>query len=172
MTDVLPIRIWHPMYDPYHCGFRMLRLLSVQPALDIEVLFILDFYLLFPFLLHKASMPETVRAKFRELRVEKYQDQFLQVPSPQSLYRDLSVIQKTSLVGLAARGLIDPTAYQKGVAELNAESVPSKLSGRIASVNQADAALVNFLVNQFAPLGLLGPRGLRNLTGLVRRLQS
>jgi hypothetical protein len=59
MTDVQPIRIWHPMYDPYHCGFRMLRLLSVQPAFEIEVLFILDFYLLFPFLLHKASMPET-----------------------------------------------------------------------------------------------------------------
>ncbi len=59
----------------------MLRLLSAAPVLEIEVLFILDFYLLFPFLLHMASMPEAVRATFRELRVEKYRDQFLQVPS-------------------------------------------------------------------------------------------
>src|ERR1700692_3855480 len=98
------------MYDPYHCGFRMLRLLSVETALEVEVLLILDFYLLFPFLLHIASMPEAVKTKFRKLKLDKYKDQFLQVPSPQSLYRDLSVIQNTSLVGLAARGLIDPIA--------------------------------------------------------------
>jgi hypothetical protein len=147
----------------------MLRLLSVEATLTIEVLFILDFYLLFPFLLRMASMPEGVRAQFRQLRLEKYQDQFLQIPSPQSLYRDLAVIQKTSLVGLAARGLLDPAAYQKGTAQLNVESVPTELSRRIADANQDDDALVSFLVKQFAALGLSGPRGLRNLTGLIRR---
>lgn len=82
--------------------------------------------------------------------------------SPQSLYRDLS--QKTSLVGLAAKGLIDPTAFQTGAAQLNAENVPTKLSLRIADANQSDASLVDFLVKQFATLGLLGPKGLRGVS--------
>jgi hypothetical protein len=160
------------MFDPYHCGFRMLRLLSVEPKLEIELLYLLDFYLLFPFLLHEASMPEAVRSKFRELRVEKNQDQFVQIPSPQSLYRDLSVIQKTSLVGLAAKGLIDPTSFQLGIAQLNAGDVPTTLARRIEEVNLVDAPLMEFLVRQFANIGLLGPKGLRSLTGLVRRIQS
>ena len=172
MTEaVQQIRIWHPMFDPYHCGFRVLRLLTRKSPLEIESLFILDFYLLFPFLLHMASMPESERSKFRKLKVAKYQDQFVQVPSPQSLYRDLSVIQKTSLVGLAARGLIHSSAFQAGSAELNAASLPIKLRERIDEANQADAPLIEFLVHQFAPIGLAGPRGLRSLTGLVRRLQ-
>jgi hypothetical protein len=156
------IRIWHPMFDPYHCGFRMLRLLFAKSPQEIELLFILDFYLLFPFLLHAASMPEAVRARFRELRVERQQEQFVQVPSPQSLYRDLSVIQRTSLAGLVARGLVDPSEFQKGIVRLDSRSVPAQLASR----------LMDFLVNAFANIGLLGPRGLRNLTGLIRRTPS
>jgi hypothetical protein len=160
VTDhVQPIRIWHPMFDPYHCGFRMLRLLSVESTLEIELLYILDFYLLFPFLLHEASMAEAVRSKFRELRVEKNQDQFVQIPSPQSLYRDLSVIQKTSLVGLAAKGLVDPPSFQVGIARLNAGDVPAKLARRIEEANSINEPLMDFLVRQFAKTGLLGPKG-------------
>jgi hypothetical protein len=166
------IRIWHPMFDPYHCGFRMLRLLFAKSPQEIELLFILDFYLLFPFLLHAASMPEAVRARFRELRVERQQEQFVQVPSPQSLYRDLSVIQRTSLAGLVARGLVDPSEFQKGIVRLDSRSVPAQLASRIADANRADARLMDFLVNAFANIGLLGPRGLRNLTGLIRRTPS
>jgi hypothetical protein len=173
MTEaVRPVRIWHPMFDPYHCGFRMLRLLFAKSPQEVEVLFILDFYLLFPFLLHAASMPETVRARFRALKVERQQDQFVQVPSPQSLYRDLSVIQRTSLAGLVARKLVDPSEFQRGLVYLDLRSVPVHLNSRIARANRADAPLIDFLVNAIATIGLHGPRGLRSLTGLIRRTPS
>lgn len=137
---------------------------------EIETLYILDFYLLFPALLRDMKMPEDVRAKFRTLEIEKYHDQFVQVPSPQSLYRDLAVIQRTSLVGLAAKTLIDPTAFQSGNAKLNIDHIPEALTKRIEDANKVDADLLDFLIHDIGEIDLSGPRGLRNSTQLVRRI--
>src|SRR6266702_8870704 len=98
MTTVTNLRLWHPSFDAYHCTFRFLRLLTFQKnhALTIEKLWILDFYLLYPVLLHRASMPSEVRRTFRSLGIERPMDQFVQLPSEKSLYRELAIFQKAA----------------------------------------------------------------------------
>ena len=120
MTAATTLRLWHPSIDAYHCTFRFLRLLTFEKSnrLSIEKLSILDFYLLYPFLLHRASMPLEVRRIFRSLHIERPTDQFVQFPSEKSLFRDIAVFQKTAGTNLMAKGLLEREQYLSGTAQL------------------------------------------------------
>jgi hypothetical protein len=165
------LRLWHPSFDVYHCSFRFLRLLMIQPehVLVVERLSILDFYLLYPFLLHRASMPDDIRRAFRSLQITKPSDQFVQLPSEKGLYRELSTFQKTAATNLVAKGLLSRDAYLSGLATLDIEAIPIALLADIQKVNLEEGDFMHFLVDRFGSLDLIGPRGLRALTGLVRR---
>jgi ABC-3C biological conflict system middle component len=171
MTLPKTLRLWHPSFDVYHCSFRFLRLLIVKSdhALVLEKLYLLDFYVLYPFLLHRASMPNEVRRNFRALHISRPADQFVQLPSEQSLYRELSIFQKAASTNLVAKGLLARDAYLSGIANLIAGTVPPKLLADLEGANLEDHNFMDFLVNQFGALDLIGARGLRALTGLVRR---
>jgi len=173
MTPPQSVRLWHPSFDAYHCSFRFLRLLTFNTdhTLAIEKLCILDFYVLYPFLLHRASMPNEVRSNFRALQISRPSDQFVQLPSEKSLYRELSIFQKAAATNLVARGLLSRDSYLSGIASLIVGTIPTKLLVDLERANLEDLGFMDFLVNQFGALNLLGPRGLRALTGLVRRQQ-
>jgi hypothetical protein len=173
MTLPNNLRLWHPSFDAYHCSFRFLRLLVFQKehALILEKLCILDFYVLYPFLLHRASMPNEVRRNFRSLQISKPSDQFVQVPSEKSLYRELAIFQKASATNLVAKGLLSREPYLSGIAALALDTVPKKLLADLEKANSKEPEFMDFLVNQFGELDLIGARGLRALTGLVRRQQ-
>jgi hypothetical protein len=50
------LRIWHASRDPYHCAFRMLRILAAGASpMSIDRLRVLDMFLLYPPLLHRVS---------------------------------------------------------------------------------------------------------------------
>jgi hypothetical protein len=173
MTLPNNLRLWHPSFDAYHCSFRFLRLLVFQKdhTLIIEKLCILDFYVLYPFLLHRASMPNEVRRAFRPLQVSKPSDQFVQLPSEKSLYRDLAIFQRAAATNLVAKGLLSREPYLSGIAALVLGSIPKKLLADVRNANSEESEFMNFLVNQFGALDLIGLRGLRALTGRVRRQQ-
>jgi hypothetical protein len=173
MTLPNNLRLWHPSFDPYHCSFRFLRLLVFQKehVLTVEKICILDFYVLYPFLLHRASMPNDVRRVFRSLQISKPSDQFVQLPSEKSLYRELATFQKAAASNLVAKGLLSREPYLSGIAALVPDSIPAKLRADLEKANSEEGEFMDFLVNQFGALDLTGPRGLRALTGLVRRQQ-
>jgi hypothetical protein len=173
MTSLNNLRLWHPSFDAYHCSFRFLRLLVFQKdhALLLEKLCILDFYVLYPFLLHRASMPNEVRRTFRSLHISKPADQFIQMPSEKTLYRELSIFQKAAATNLMAKGLLLRDPYLSGIAALILDSVPAKLLADLRAANSKESEFMDFLLNQLGALDLTGARGLRTLTGLVRRQQ-
>ena len=138
-------------------------------SMPIELLCILDFYMLYPFLLHRASMPEVVRRDFREARILRDKDQFIQIPSAKSLYRDIALFQRTALSSLAAKSILDRESFINGTASLIPANVPKRLLSKIGEANEVDAHYMNFLVHKFGSIDLMGARGLRALTGLVRR---
>jgi hypothetical protein len=150
----------------------MLRILlaDASQAWSIEQLSIADFYMLYPFLLHRASMPDEVRTLFRTLTVEKEREQFVSLPSSMSLYRELAIYQRTALANLAAKAIISKTDYERGWALIRVESVPPALAARVNEENSSQAAFVDFLAHHLGRLPLEGARGLRKLTGLVRRV--
>jgi hypothetical protein len=173
MTQLTTLRLWHPSFDAYHCSYRFLRILVFQKdhTLTIEKLCVLDFYLLYPFLLHRASMPREVRSDFRHLGIPRPESQFVQFPSEKSLYRELSIYQKAAATNLMAKGLLAREPYLSGTANLRIAAIPEKLLHDLNEANRKESAFMDFLVNQFGSLELIGPRGLRALTGLVRRQQ-
>ena len=136
-----------------------------------ELLCILDFYVLYPFLITRASMPDRIRREFRELELPLAKDQFIQIPSAKSLFRDIAVFQRTTISNLAAKGLIQRDAFLKGTAQLNITQIPSTLLNQMRQQNEHQSAFIEFLVHRFGSIELIGPRGLRALTGTRRRQQ-
>jgi hypothetical protein len=142
-----------------------------QHALLVEKLCLLDFYLLYPFLLHRASMPNEIRRAFRALQIPKPDEQFVQLPSEKTLYRELAIYQRVAATSLVAKGLLLRDQYLSGTACLVIGAVPNKLLTDLRDANSHENEFMDLLVNQFGALDLTGPRGLRALTGLVRRQQ-
>lgn len=163
-------RLWHPAHDAYHCAFRLLRILSALNQMPSERLFILDFYLLYPFLLHRCAFTESLREKFAALNIVKPDKQFLSLPSPQVLYRDLRVYQRAATVQLAAKGLLDPDIMVDGYASLRPTVMQASLRARIEEINGRDGPLINFLVHDLSEFDLNGPKGLYQRTKLPRRI--
>ena len=57
-------RVWYASRDPYHCIFRMVRLMVAKgEPMPLEQLRILDMFLMFPALLHRLSLPADIKAK-------------------------------------------------------------------------------------------------------------
>lgn len=64
-------------------------------------------------------MLENVRQAFRQVRVPRDKEQFVQIPSSESLYRDIAVFQKTAISNLAAKGLFERGPFLNGTAKLS-----------------------------------------------------
>lgn len=165
------IRIWHASRDAYHCAFRILRLLvAAADKIELERLRILDMYLLFPALLHRASMPRSVKNAFGTIDVEKPDEKFIRLPSSASVFQDLRLYQNSAVGQLAARNLLDPGALKKGAAVLTPDSMPLDLLARVQSKNAADQSLISFLLGPFATQPLRGTESIYKRSGLPTRV--
>lgn len=164
------LRIWHSSRDPYHCAFRMIRLLKAQSeGLSLERLRILDMFLLYPSLLHRLSLPTDIKAKFRELKIEHPKKIFMRLPSNASVWQDLQVYQSASLKQLVGRGLLHQSEFQKRVARLVELSLPEGLANRVNVENVRDQQLMTLLVDDIGSLSMTGPSGLIRRAGIPAR---
>lgn len=163
-------RVWHASRDPYHCVYRMIRLLMARAQpMPVEKLRLLDLFLLFPALLHRLSMPADVKQRFRQLQVEPPAKTFIRLPSTAAVWQDLQIYQSTALKQLAARGMLKRDALEERVASLDVAHLPTEVLGRAVEQNKQDAALVGFLVNDIAALPTTGKSGLIRRAGLPAR---
>lgn len=162
-------RIWHPSRDPYHCAFRIVRLLeaSQDRVLELERARVLDMFLLFPALLHRTSMTDPVRRRFRELAIEKPEKQFIHLPSAAAVFQDLRVYQNSAITQMAARGLLSPSGLRNG--SLNAEGVPEVIRHKAVHRNETDGGLTAFLTGTFSLLPTRGAESIYRRAGLPSR---
>jgi len=170
MSDgILRPRIWHPARDAYHCAFRLLRLLTVVEAncLELQRLRALDLLLLFPPFLHRMSMTQELRRSFKELKVPKAEEIFVRLPSAAVVFDDLQFYQTAAISHLVARGILQRKKLSSSsIAQLDAKAMPADLQVKIDARNLQEAALIEFLVTQLAPLSLSGAEGLLRRLGL------
>ena len=167
MTDY---RIWHSSRDPYHCAFRLISiLLETEKEIHIEKLRILDMYFLYPTLLHRLSLPNDVKTRFRTLKIKKPEKSFVRLPSTASVWQELQVFQSTALKQLAGRGLLRRDALRDHHVLLEAEQVPSRLQKRAAQHNSEEKILLTFLTDDVAKLPVGGPTGLVKRAGIPAR---
>jgi hypothetical protein len=163
------IRIWHTSRDPYHCAFRLIRLLlkSAGTRMALERLRLLDLFLLYPAVLYDVSMPRLVKDQFRDLNVPKAADSFVRLPGTAVLAQDLRLYQNAAASQLVARGLLSTEPLEGGHAQLVIPSLPNDLLMRATQKNAAEADLLEFLTSGLDVIPLTGKDGLFRRAGVA-----
>lgn len=163
-------RVWHSSRDAYHCAFRFLRLLVANDAsLEVERLRILDMFLLYPPLLHRTSMPQDTKKRFRELEIPTQEKIFLRLPSSAAVFQDLRLYQNSAIAQLAARGLLSTIDLKRGLASPVEAGWPDGIAERARRKNAEDGGLTEFLVGIFSEIPLKGRESIYRKAGLPTR---
>jgi hypothetical protein len=145
-------RLWYPQLDVYDAIRRIAGLLSLsKPDILIspERLYIADFYLANPPLLHKTHMSRDIRNEFNALDIRRPEKSFVSYPSALLLFQKMSEVQKQAFRTLTAKGLIDLEALGKGVVR------PSRTSGALLTqqflplLSKKELELASFIANTF-----------------------
>jgi hypothetical protein len=146
-------RLWYPQLDAYDAVRRIAGLLALwapKSPPSPERLFIADFYLANPPLLHRTHMSRDVRNLFHELGIGRPEKAFLNYPVAQILFQRMEEFQKQALRTLTGKGLVDLAELERG------HVVPSD-RGRalfaekfVPLFDDAEHLLADFLVRSFA----------------------
>lgn len=160
---------YHSSGDPYHCAFRALRILAAgsRRSYRVEVFRILDFYLLFPFLIRSIQMPRAVRKAFGEHGLKAISEPFQKLPDARQLFRQIEDVQRTAYRHLAAIGILDVDAYGQSQIVVGEQIISSELRREVGRLDEVESAIVDFLVEHLANIELYGPRGIKARTGLM-----
>ncbi len=165
-------RIWYPQLDVYDTVRRIGALLSDwrENAPVIERLYIADFYLANPPLLHRVSMPEDVRKDFNKLGLARPEKSFLSYPAAPLLFHKMAPIQRQAVQAMIGKGVIDAEAVKRGRAKLSNFGQGFVAENLIPNTTPDETSLISFLVTKLASLGKDDTRELRRRTGLRRMI--
>jgi len=163
-------RVWYASRDPYHCIFRMIRLLEARGGpVPFEQLRVLDMFLMFPSLLHRLTLTTALRERLRSLEIEPPTKTFVRLPGTASVWQDLQIYQLTALKRLAGLGLLKREALRDRNASLDRSQAPAELLQHAISQNEAAEPLMRFLVEDLGALPMAGSQGLVRRAGLPSR---
>ncbi len=158
---------YHPALDAYHCAFRILRLLAVQPGRSYprELLRILDFYFLFPHLVSTIRLPQAEKKWKHE-----FDDQaniYWYYGETKSVFNTIEPLQDYALDLLFAKNLIDNSKYLENNVILLPETLQTDMLRQAHVANEKDSKLVQFLVDVLGAMTFFGKDGLKARSGLL-----
>jgi hypothetical protein len=170
MGQAMIYRQWYAQLDVFDTIRRYLALLDnwkVEAAPSRDRLFISDFYLVNPCMLHLTHMTSEVRRAFTSLRIGRPEQSFLKYPSAPILYSKMAGIQAQALHNLVGKGLFNLELVNKDQYRLSASgrSLASGMGERL--ILPGEEAVLKFVTTEFASIGQ-GKGGLRAVTGLRR----
>ena len=140
----MSVHLWYPQLDVYDAIRRigcLLNIWNMEHPPSPERMFIVDFYLANPPLLHKTNMSADLRKRFNELEITRPERSFLSYPSSPILFQKMDEVQRQAFRTLTAKGLLELDSLGEG------EIVPST-SG------------IKVFEDMFAPLFMGGERGI------------
>ena len=147
-------RLWYPQLDVYDGIRRMAGLLALwdrQKPPSPERLFIADFYLANPPLLHNTHMQWEVRKRFRELAVSRPDHQFVAYPSSPILFQKMEAVQKQAFRTMSGKALLDLDRLEKGIVLPSAVGAELFEDSFLGLFTKSERELAEFLVSVFAP---------------------
>lgn len=165
----MKIRQWHAQLDTFDTLRRCLAILMnwKMTAPRRDRLFVSDFYLVNPSLLHLTQMSREARSAFNFLNIPRPDDAFLEYPSPPLLYNKMAGTQMLAIQNLVGRGLCDVSLADKGQYQLSEMGTELAVSLGDRLVLAREMAVLSFITGEFASVGT-DKGGLRSATGLRR----
>ena len=157
--------IYHPAYDAYHCVFRMLLIAEHVSGIEVEKARILDFYLIFPGMVKKIRLPDTLK----ELRTHAktagnvYRDPV----SSTSTFMEMRHIQEAALKSIAASGLIDLERFAAGYVVRSKAPIPPSLAAKLKEFVMANSPMTAGVLDNLSQIPLLGNNGLKHRSELM-----
>lgn len=162
-------RLWYPQLDVYDCVRRMGAILaSIGDPPGLERLYIADFFLANPPLLHRCQMTQGVRKAFWELEVPRPEAAFLIYPAPPLLFKKMEPVQKEAILAMAGKGLLGIDEYQRGIGMLTASGELLCQMILRQFVASEEEPLIRFLTHHFVTSGEFSTEELRQRTALRR----
>lgn len=158
--------IYHPAFDAYHCVFRMLALIDELPGVEVDLLRICDFYLVFPAAISNVRLPQSLSHGKRIAKAESntYRDPL----NPKLVFRDMEEIQLAALRSIAASGIIDRESFKAGFVRRNGSTkIPIKLLEKLSEFSNGSQSTFRFLVDEFSTIPLRGLNGIKHRTELL-----
>ena len=162
-------RLWYPQLDVYDCVRRLGSLLSTYSAPPgLERLYIADFYLANPPLLHRCQMTQSTRRAFRKLNIPRQEKTFLTYPAPPLLFKKMEPIQNEAIRAMTGKGLLSTAQLQRGFGKLTQVGQETFEPVLVDGLSSGEVDLIRFLTKDFAASDEVGALELRRSTGLRR----
>ncbi|MDR6412370.1 ABC-three component system middle component 5 [Paraburkholderia terricola] len=157
--------IYHPAYDAYHCAFRMLVIAEHVRDAEIDKARLLDFFVLFPGMVGKIRLPDTLKALRAQAKAAAniYRDPVSGI----STFREMRHIQEAALKSVAASGLIDIERFESGFVTRTQMPVPPALRNRLDEFVAANGPVVEGVLKGLSGIPLLGHDGLKHRSELM-----
>lgn len=162
-------RLWYAHLDIFDTVRRYVALMNnwkLDPP-SRDRLFISDFYLVSPSLLHLTHMTLEVRREFNLLKVPKPDQCFIKYPAPAVLYNKMAGVQEQALHNIVGKGLLDVNLVDKGQFRLSAKGRNFAMDMAEKLIVHGEMEIIQFLTSEFVSIGA-GKNGLRAVTGLRR----
>lgn len=160
-------RLWYPQLDVFDTVRRVGTLLECfESPPGTERLFIADFFLANPPLLHHTTMPMETRRAFNALKIPKPEKSFLSYPSAPLLFHKMETIQRQALTALVGKDIISVKGARRGKVELTDRGYQTFLQGRF--VSEREQEISKFIATDFAAGESVGNHDLRRRTRLRR----
>lgn len=160
-------RLWYPQLDVYDAIRRICLILQCfEESPGIERLYISDFYLANPPLLHRASMSSDVRKSFMELKIPRPDKTFISYPSSLLLFHKMEPIQREAVNALRGKGLLSMDDFERGKVKLTQKANDHFPIETMCT--QEELKLCIFLTTMFSSSSRIDSQELRRKTGLRR----
>jgi len=163
------IRIWHASRDPYHCAFRLIRLLLgyKEGSLAFDRLRLIDMFFLYPVLLHGVSMPRPVKNKFQTLNIRGSQ-RFSSGSRASCPGAGSAPLSGGRCFSACRSWILMPERLGSGTAVLNVDAVPSDIRARADAKEKEEPGLCEFLTGDLSSIPLTGRDGLYRRAGVTK----
>lgn len=161
-------RLWYPQLDLFDAIRRFGLLLNdFDTPPGLERLYIGDFYLSTPSLLHQARMTSEMRREFRLLEIPTPDKSFVSYPAAPLLFHKMESIQKQAIFEIRGRGLLIEDELEHGSVALSELGITMfKSNGFIYT--EEEKLISRFLTKEFLSIRNVEQKEFRLRTGLRR----
>lgn len=162
--------VYQPAFDPHNTAFRLLRLrngVAFTNPIPFEGIRILDFFLLFPFLIGDVKLKQKDR-KFRALAKNyNYLRPYARMPESSQLLERMRPFQLAAAKRLAGSEFLDADSWKEGVFATTDVALPPQLKEAVSNANAEQSDLLDMLSEFANGYPLSGPDGLKARSGLL-----